>query len=300
VWAVLLGAATVVLSLLARAERWRVCFATPTRGVYFRSALETLSISYLVSSIVPLRAGELVRAVLFGRREAVPLLCVVGTIVLEKWFDFVVLAALFAGLLAIGVAHDAALVAGASASALAAAGLIVLLGLVAWRDATLRLLRAMEARLPGGVLGRLRLASRAEQLSAVRDTLCHRRSWASLLAWSAVTWVFSLATVWAGAVAVDLQLGFSAIAAVALVTSMGQAIPSSPGYVGVYHAATVVALLPFGIDPAQALGVGVLTHALSYGTLMLAGAVSLWAGGYGLRDLTQIKEAAWAESPQHS
>jgi uncharacterized protein (TIRG00374 family) len=288
-WAVALGALAVVGSLLGRAERWRACFAPSTGGIAFPNALGTLSISYLVSSVVPLRAGEVVRAVLLGRRESLPVLTVIGTIVLEKWFDFLVLAALFAGLLVAGGVADAALVAGVSAVLVVVVGFGLLIALAARRARTLRMLQAAEARLPAYLSGRLGLASRVEQLSAVSDTLRYGPSWIRLLIWSAVTWVFSLATVWAGAQAVDVALGLSAVTVVALVTSVGQAIPSSPGYVGVYHAATVVALSSFGVDPPQALGVAVLVHALSYGTLMLAGLTSLWAGGYGLADLRSAR-----------
>ncbi len=288
-WVVGLAAAAVLGSLLARAERWRFCFVPNPRPVRFRSALGTLSISYLVSSIVPLRAGEVVRAVLFGRRESRPVLAAIGSIVLEKWFDFVALVVLFGGLLTAGAVPQVAMIAGMSAIIVAAGGLGVVVGLVVWRDVTLLLLRTFEIRLPWRLARRISLSSRVEQLSAPTDVLRHIQAWARLLVWSAVTWAFALATVWASACAVDVQLGLSAVAVVALVTSVGQAIPSSPGYVGVYHAATVVALSPFGVDPARALGVAVIAHMVSYGTLMLAGLVSLWAGGYGLGDIRSAR-----------
>jgi uncharacterized membrane protein YbhN (UPF0104 family) len=79
--------ATVVLSLLARAARWQVYFL-PDRRVNFRPLLGTLSISYMASTFLPFRAGELVRAVFLGQRESLPLPRIVGTILLEKLFDF--------------------------------------------------------------------------------------------------------------------------------------------------------------------------------------------------------------------
>ena len=72
---------------------------------------------------------------------------------------------------------------------------------------------------------------------------------------------------------------------VVVVTSTGQAVPSSPGYVGVYHFLATQALVAFGIDEASALAFAVLSHAFSYGTLVIAGLIALWTGGYSLSDL---------------
>ncbi|MBV9595540.1 MAG: flippase-like domain-containing protein, partial [Chloroflexi bacterium] len=59
----------------------------------------------------------------------------------------------------------------------------------------------------------------------------------------------------------------------------------SPGYVGVYHAAATLALTAFGVDPATALGIALITHAFSYGSLVVAGLIGLWTGGYTFGDL---------------
>jgi hypothetical protein len=75
---------------------------------------------------------------------------------------------------------------------------------------------------------------------------------------------------------------------VSVVTSTGQAVPSSPGYVGVFHAAAVLGFSAFGIDNATGLAVAVLYHAFSYGPLVLIGLVAMWVGGYGLNDLLSV------------
>jgi uncharacterized membrane protein YbhN (UPF0104 family) len=82
-----------------------------------------------------------------------------------------------------------------------------------------------------------------------------------------------------------VQPGLAAILFVVVLTSTGQAVPSSPGYVGVYHAASVLALTAFGVDTATALGIALITHALSYGSLVVVGLVALWTGGYTFDDL---------------
>jgi hypothetical protein len=53
----------------------------------------------------------------------------------------------------------------------------------------------------------------------------------------------------------------------------------------VYHAASVLALTTFGLDTATALGIALITHALSYGSLVIVGLIALWTGGYTFGDL---------------
>jgi hypothetical protein len=62
-------------------------------------------------------------------------------------------------------------------------------------------------------------------------------------------------------------------------------VPSSPGYVGVYHAAATLALTAFGVDPSTALGIALITHAFSYGSLVIVGMIALWTGGYTFGDI---------------
>jgi uncharacterized membrane protein YbhN (UPF0104 family) len=106
-----------------------------------------------------------------------------------------------------------------------------------------------------------------------------------LLGWTALTWSLSVVGSWAGTAALDLRPGLAALIFLSVLPSAGQAVPSSPGYVGVYHAAAVVALTSFGVDQTSALGTAVLIHAASYGILVVLGLMALWVDGYSVGDL---------------
>jgi uncharacterized membrane protein YbhN (UPF0104 family) len=106
-----------------------------------------------------------------------------------------------------------------------------------------------------------------------------------MLGWTAVTWLLSIGSTWAGTLALNVSTSVAAVLFVVVLTSTGQAVPSSPGYVGVYHAAATLALTSFGVDPATALGVALITHAFSYGSLVVVGLIALWTGGYTFNDV---------------
>lgn len=275
---------TVLGSLTTRAARWQVYFL-PRRRVPYQPLLSTLAISYMASTFLPLRAGELVRAVFLGQRERIPVPAVVGTILVEKLFDFLAIGVMLAVLLAIAPLPAAAEVAGVSITAVILAGFAFIVALAIWREPTLRFVGAIERRLPARLATRLRLRDAALHFAEGTDSLRHGRLWLLLLGWTAFTWLISIASTVAGMSSLNLPVDLPVALFVVVLTSSGQAVPSSPGYVGVYHAAATFALTSFGVDPATAVGVALITHAFSYGSLVVVGLAALWTGGYTFSDV---------------
>jgi len=112
-----------------------------------------------------------------------------------------------------------------------------------------------------------------------------------------VTWVLGTAATWAGALALGVQLGLPALLFWMILTNASQAVPSSPGYVGVYHAATTLALTAFGVDPVAAVSIALITHAFSYASLVVAGLVALWFGGYTFADVLKGSRSRVSVAP---
>ena len=274
----------VLASLLTRAARWQVFFL-PSRHVPMPPLVGTLAISYMASTFLPLRAGELVRAVFLGQRERIPIPAVIGTILVEKLFDFLAIAGLLAMLMLLVPLPGAAQVAGFSIVAVIVIGFGFITALAIWRAPMLNLIGNIEARLPFGLGARGRIRDAAQNFAEGTDSLRVGRLWLSALAWTALTWFLGTAATWAGALALGVQLELAPVLFWMILTNSSQAVPSSPGYVGVYHAATTLALTAFGIDPATAVGIALITHALSYASLVVAGLIALWFGGYTFSDV---------------
>jgi len=276
---------TVVLSLITRAARWQVLFL-PRYRVPFRPALATLSISYMASTFLPLRAGELVRAVLLGRQESIAVPSVIGTILLEKLFDFLALGVMLGILIAITPDLPVlAQIGGATILTVILAGFGFVVALAIWRAPTLAAIKIVEDLVPFQLGHRFKLEKAARDFAEGTDSLQSGELWVRLLFWTGVTWLCSLGSMWAGMQAVGITPLWGPLLFVVVVTSTGQAVPSSPGYVGVYHFLATQALVAFGIPEASAAAFAVLTHAFSYGTLVIAGLIALWTGGYSLSDL---------------
>jgi uncharacterized membrane protein YbhN (UPF0104 family) len=68
-------------------------------------------------------------------------------------------------------------------------------------------------------------------------------------------------------------------------------LPSSPGFVGVVQAVTVLALDLFGVERAQAVSFSVLLHAAQYFPVTAYGLVLLLMEQISLTDITRRPEA---------
>lgn len=292
---------TVLASLVTRAARWQVLFE-PHRQVKFVPLLGTLSISYMASTFLPLRAGELVRAVFLGGREHIAVPRVIGTILLEKLFDFLAIGVMALMLVLLFPVPAEARAAGVSIASVILIGFGCVAALAIWRAPTLRLVRSIEERLPERLRRLVPLEQAASQFAEGTDSLRSLRLWALLLGWTAITWMCAIGSCWAGMAALHIDVRLDRMLSVVVLTSAGQAVPSSPGYVGVYHAAAKIALTAFGVEDSPALAFAVVTHAFSYGTLVIVGLIALWAGGFSLADVVAavrgVPQPKLAPAPQ--
>ena len=273
----------VLGSLLTRAARWQVTFL-PQRRVPYGPLFGTLAISYMASTFLPFRAGELVRALFLGQRQSLAVPRIVGTILLEKLFDFLAIGVMLLLVLTTPLPPEAK-IAGSSIVAVIVLGFGGVVALALWRVPTLRVVDFIEQRLPFGLGRRVGLGRAVRQFAEGTDSLRSGRLWLQLLAWTGVTWLFALFSGWAGTRAVGVEASVTALLLLTVLTSAGQSVPSSPGYVGVYHFFAQLALRWSGVDAERALGAAVLTHALSYGPLVVVGLIAMWTGGYSFGDL---------------
>ena len=272
---VVLTCATLPVTMYLKSYRWRYFFPAPER-VSMHGLLSSLYLGYMANTVLPLRAGEILRAYLVGESDRVSKPTVLATVLIEKVFDLGTIALFLFGLrFAIPLPDwaDAAAVASGFGLLLAMAGLATTLVARPW---ALLLARRLEARVP--LLARLGVAalltSFLDGLAFLRDP----RTLALVLVWTMVLWAGSLLTIFLGLSALGISAGLWVAAFVLVVTNLGMAIPSAPGYVGVFHSAVVVSLAPYGVDAGQALAAAIVLHAAIFGSFIGGGLYFLVRG----------------------
>ena len=93
--AVALMVVTVFLDVAARGARWRALLA-PIRRLSYPRVLGYTYLGYLANNVLPARLGELVRSHALGEGEGLSRPTVLGTVVVERIVDTVIVVALAA------------------------------------------------------------------------------------------------------------------------------------------------------------------------------------------------------------
>lgn len=250
-----------------RVVRWEIMLRVYRPGLTPAAAAAPLLIGFAANNLLPFRLGDLVRVFAFARRLRIGPAALASSLVVERLLDLVSLLALaLVGAVLLG-AHGGALVSGLAT--IAAAGV---LGAVAVMIAAGPLAGVLIRAARLGQLRRIRIARRslafaaraAHSIAILRPQL----PWLavlSMLAWLSEGLVFWFVA-WGMAAPHDLRAWF----ALAL-GNLGTLLPGAPGHVGTFHFFTKQGLVSFGTAPDLAAAQAIVTHAVIWLTVTLAG-----------------------------
>ncbi len=260
-----------------------------------REAFSATCIGFAASVLLPARAGEIVRPAVLSRRTGLPFAPALASIAVERLIDLVAVVLLFV-VYAVGGWAPADLSAEAhgrlellrrSAFLLGAATLVVFagLGLLAARPHLAdRVLGPLERRLPTRIAARV-----VALLRSFLGGLASIRTGSDVAVMSSSTlvmWLLNVLQFYSVARAFEVVLPFPAFFFVLTWGVLGLAIPT-PGGVGGYHTAVAYALTGFyGIAAAPAAATALVTHAIAFVPVTLAGVAFLAASGLTLRRLS--------------
>jgi len=255
--------AVQAVALVLRAARWRVLL-NAEGTLPFRTVLSAISAGYLGNNVLPARMGELIRTAAVAWAGSLSLGYVLATALTERLAD------------------------AAALMAVASTALAVMAGLPEWLHRTARALAVASAIGIAGIallprlerpllkmLGYLPFSARLQSLTGQfllgLRALHHPWRAFQFLLLTALIWPLDgLMAFWVGA-SLGVPLGFGR--GMILIASLGlsSAVPSTPGYIGVYQFAAVTVLAPLGVDREDALAVVLLLQAAIYLVMAAAG-----------------------------
>jgi uncharacterized protein (TIRG00374 family) len=229
---------------------------------------------YLGNSYLPARAGEVVRSVLIGQKGGISKSFSLATALTERIVDAVILVVVSAiALTTVGTLPPELTRALRGMALVGAVGAVAVF--IAPRMS--RLVNWIIARLPLLSAGlREKLAGIAGSFLTGAGALQHWGRLALFLLLSAVIW--SLDTITGLTVASAFGLHLTAAQVFILLAAIGiaSALPSTPGYVGVYQFVAVTVLVPFGLSESQALAYIIAYQGVMYVVITLWGLIGLW------------------------
>ena len=297
----LLAAIMWCVSYTGRVFRWHLLFSP--QKVRLSKVFYALNIGYFLSNLLPARLGDIVRAYLIGEFENVSKARALSSVVVERLMDGLTVVLLLAiTALFVPSIPDIARQGAGILAVTGIVGIIVLVALSLNKERGLAILHRLAAPIP--LLQNPGLWKAVESLIDGFAILHSPRPIIGVVLWSLYTWVTGAVPFWLVMQAIGLRDGagallpFSAAVLVMTVTSLGVVIPSSPGYVGVFHAgAGLVITTIYNSDKSNALSYAVVIHALSYLMLTALGIFSIWKEGLTYQRLQNIQTSSVTSEP---
>ena len=279
-WWLVPAFAALAVAVPLRAIRWRYLFAPETRPP-LGATTRALLVGYFFNNVLPARAGEAARVVALHRSSDTSRAELAATVVVERVFDVLSLVVLLfvasPWLPNVSWATSAAILAGI----LGAGCVLVVAGVAVWGERPFRLLLRPLAFLP--FLAEERLGRAALHLTHGLAAVRRPRLFLAAAVWTTLSWLGLALSTWF--VLRAFHLGLSPLAGLLTVIAINLALilPSSPAAVGVFEAATLVALSAYGVSTSEALPVALVLHLLNLVPYLGAGAVVLRLGQLSTR-----------------
>lgn len=285
----LAAVAVATSTFVLRVFRWRLLLRREDDAALAWTPLwHAIAIGFMGNNVLPFRMGEVMRSYAVTRLAGVRFTASLSSVAVERVFDGLSVVLLMAvGLVVAGLPSSTevggvpmsriALVSGATMGAALLAGILVV-------SAPLLAERIIRRLVPSD-----RIADRLVALvEGVRHGLGVLRSpvrVVAVAAWSLGLWLVNATSFWIMFAAFDIPVGLGGALVMQGVLIFGIAVPSTPGYVGVFEAAIKAVLLLFGVGAAQAVAYAVTYHVTTFLPIVLLGAWSLARTSLGLREL---------------
>ena len=273
------------VSMWMRAWRWYYLFPPGSRPTHLFRAL---IIGYMGNNLLPLRAGELVRIYVASRRGQ-RFWPTFATVVVERVLDGLAVGLIVAGLLLTMAVPTELRWSIAVFLAVDVLGLLIL-ATIAVAPGLCRVLVELLFHRIGWLERRLLalLETMSEGLQGVR-TASHL---VPIALCSVAVWLSFAMSIWSALHAAHLDLPLMAAWTVVAFLGLGVSLPSSPGFVGVVQAATVLALALFAVPRAEALSFSLLMHASQFFPVTAIGLLYLLTEHVSLTDAARVGTSA--------
>lgn len=247
------------VTVAARTWRWAYLLR-PVRPISLPRLFPVMVLGYLANNLYPFRVGELLRAYLVRRREAVPISASLATIVVERIFDglailtLVFVALPFAPLPGVSLQRGLMLASGGFGGAL-----LVFLLLAARPQLAQRAADRIIGWLPVVRLRAPLLGMSQRFLGGLAALRSGRAVLVTFLA-SLAIWLVEVGKFWLVMQAFPFAVSFFVLLLMNGVVNMATILPSAPGYVGTFDAPGIAVLVLYGVAEGPAGAFTLVLH----------------------------------------
>ena len=258
---------SVLFDVASRAARWRSLLA-PIARISYPHVLGYTFVGYLANNVLPARLGELVRSHALGEGERFSRTTVLGTVVVERIVDTVIVVALAAAaVVVLGVGGIASTAVALGAAFVGVLIVVLVVAVVSHRLPGVERVTTLIERVPRALdLGR--------RLRDGLSVVSRPRTVAEALVFSLVAWSFSILTFLLGGAALGITITPVQGALLSSGVALATIVPSGPGYLGTFELTAVGIASQFGVQRDAAFAMALLVHAMILLGTSVGGAIS--------------------------
>ncbi len=276
-WWLVPGLFVYFLGIIVRAWRWHYLLH-PLKKVSVSALFPLINIGYMGNNVFPLRMGEVLRAVVLKKREAVSISGSLATIVVERMFDAVVVV----GFVVLNLGQLATLpgVNGFEqignlatwAAILFLAVLFVFIAIAMFPHPALRILHGViDLVVP--IRWKEPVTGYGDKFLEGRTSLRSPKDAIMILFTSILRWLMETVLYWSVNQAFGLGLNFGQLMLLNGVVNLVLLIPAAPGGLGTFDAASRTMLEAYGIASEPALGYTLILRLAIWVPITVLGAI---------------------------
>lgn len=301
---------TIMISFLFRVIRWQLILRT-SQNVPFFAAYHPLMIGFMLNCILPARAGEVARPMVLKQLGNVPFSTGLASIAAERFFDILVLLIFFAVMfqmveidphikIAFGKYHlNKSLLLSLGTGMVKLGIMIICIMALISSNKVRNIISSFLIVLPGFFIRENQsIKNKMEErickpLIRIIDNIGYGFSVIKKPGEIALCFILSIMIwVFAGISYYLLSLGFSGISLnimeifiFMIIICMFIALPSAPGYWGLWEAGGVFALTIFGVSANEAASFTLANHVMQFLPVIIAGIISMIITGININQL---------------
>ncbi len=274
-----------LINFLIRSQRWGILIRAQ-KPVSTSTLFWACGTGYLGNNFLPFRAGEVIRSVTLGQKAGISKVYVFATAMTERVIDAIFLTLLALLLIpTLGSVPNWLLPVMRGVGILGFAALTVLFVAPRLRKVILSLLDHLP--LPGS--WRSTFVDMVEQFLLGATSFQNPGRAALFLLFTCLIWVMDGIGMMIAARAFSMEIHLSQSLLLLVGLGLSSAIPSVPGYVGIYQFVAVTVLALFGYPKGQALAFILVVQAMNMLMTLAWGLIGLWKLGIQPNELRKEK-----------
>ena len=304
--------AVILVVFGLRAFRWGYILSSEY-SVGFWQAFHPLMIGFMVNCILPGRVGEVARPVVLSRYQTIPVSAGLATVVVERIFDLVVLLLLFMIIsayvqidpdisLTIGGYHvDRDALSKVFKGTVQLSGFLVAGLLLVCFSKPRQIIKNVVVAVPKVIplleeSKKISIVNRVskpiiriiDNIASGVGLITKPKRIVVCLLYSMAVWFFTALSYYVFSVGCpEISLSFNQMVVVMVIICFAIALPSVPGYWGLWEVGGIFAMLLFGVPEKDAAGFTLANHVVQIIPVVIIGLVSAWISGVNIRRIYQ-------------